>query len=91
MNKLMLTLMLAADNPYSSKLINMLGDIKGWILGTIAAITGVVIAVHGVKYQQGDGQEKAEATKNIKKTAIMGGGIFFLVWFGTYVATTMAG
>lgn len=92
MNKFMNLYLLAAEagNPYSAKLINLLGDVKGWILGIVATITAVVIAFHGLKYQQGDGQEKAEAIKNIKKSAIMGGGIFFLVWFGSYVATKMA-
>jgi hypothetical protein len=35
--------------------------------------------------------EKQEAARNIKRTLIVGGGIFFLAWFANWVITKMAG
>ena len=49
-----------------------------------------VVAIYGTNYIQGNGQEKAKAWEDIKKTIIMGGGIFFLAWLAIDVASFFA-
>jgi len=65
---------------YASTLSGLLIDIKSWLLVVIGALTILVISYESIKYLAGDGNEKAEALGNIKKTLAMGGGIFFLIW-----------
>ena len=74
-------------NPYILEAINILSEVKGWIMGLVAAVTIVVVARDGVKYQGGDDTEKAAMAKSIRNTLIMGGGIFFLVWLAGYIIT----
>ena len=38
-----------------------------------------------VKHQAGDGMEKEQAVREIKKSITMCAGAFFLVWFVTYL------
>jgi len=80
---------MASSNPFVPKITAILNDIKGWFLALVAVVTVVVILIHAFKYFQGDGSEKAEAMSNIKKTVYMGGGVFFLIWFATYVVDKM--
>jgi len=80
---------LGAANPYVSKINGLLTDAKGWLFGIIGGITVLVIVAQGVKYQQGGEDEKASAKKAIRGALIMGGGIFFLAWLGTYVVSKM--
>ncbi len=82
-------LIMASSNPFVPKITAILNDIKGWFLALVAVVTVVVILIHAFKYFQGDGSEKAEAMSNIKKTVYMGGGVFFLIWFATYVVDKM--
>lgn len=82
-------LIMASSNPFVPRIISLLNEIKGWFLALIAVVTVVVILIYSFKYFQGDGSEKAEAISNIKKTIYMGGGVFFLIWFATYVVDKM--
>lgn len=75
------------NNPYIVETINLLGEIKGWIMGLVAAVTLVAVAWHGVRYQGGDDAEKANMAKKIRNDLLMGGGIFFLVWLAGYIIT----
>jgi hypothetical protein len=77
------------NNPYLSKVIALIEGLKGWGLALVGVITAAVIVKDCLQYQQGSSQEKAEARDNIKKHLYMGGGIFFLVWFATYVVSYM--
>jgi len=79
------------DNPYVVEIINILNQIKGWIFALIGVVTVVIVVKNAFAYQAGDSAEKQEAARNIKKTLIMGGGIFFLAWFANWVITKMAG
>lgn len=74
---------------YVNKISAILADLQGWILLLVGAITTVRIAKEGISYQQGGVSEKANAMSNIKSTLYMGGGIFLLVWFATYVIAKM--
>jgi hypothetical protein len=74
---------------YVSKVTSIITDLQGWILLLVGAITTLRIAKEGVAYQQGGISEKANAMQNIKSTLYMGGGIFALVWFATYIVTKM--
>lgn len=82
-------LVMASSNPFVPKITNLLNEVKGWLLALVAVVTVVVILIHSFKYFQGDGSEKAEAISNIKKSFYMGGGVFFLIWFATYVIDKM--
>lgn len=90
MNNFLNYLVLADTNPYLSKATGILGDLKGWLLGLVAAVTLVVIVKHGLEYQAGGEGEKSEAVKGIRKDLIMGGAIFFLVWLASYIITKMS-
>lgn len=81
---------LTGSNPYVTKAISYLTDVKGWILTIIGILTAVVVAVYGTNYISGNGQEKAKAWEDIKKTIVMGGGIFFLAWLAIDVASFFA-
>ena len=81
---------LTASNPYVTKVITYLTNVQGWILTIIGILTAVVVAIYGTNYIQGNGQEKAKAWEDIKKTIIMGGGIFFLAWLAIDVASFFA-
>lgn len=89
MNKITCFTLMAVANPYVSKINGILDDAKGWIFAIIGAVTAVIVAKQGIQYQQGGADEKAQATKDIRKTIMMGGGIFMLVWLAGYVIQKM--
>ncbi len=66
------------DNLYVVEIINILNQIKRWIFTFIRVVTVVIVVKNAFDYQEGDSAEKQEAARNIKRTLIMGGGIFFL-------------
>lgn len=76
---------------YVNALISLLNEFKGWILTAIGVVTGVMVAINGMKYQKGTVAEKQQAIVDIRSTLEMGGGIFFLVWLAIYVSAKMAG
>ena len=76
--------------PYLDTIAGILNDIKVWFFALIGVVTLVVIVVQAFKYQAGDSSEKQDAARNIKKALIMGGGIFVLSWFATYVIDKMS-
>lgn len=61
-----------------------------WLFALIGVVTLVVIIIQAFKYQAGDSSEKQDAVRNIRRTIIMGGGVFVLSWFATYVIDRMA-
>jgi len=76
--------------PYLDTIASILNDVKGWFFALIGVVTLVVIVKNAFAYQAGDSAEKQEALKNIRRTIIMGGGIFVLAWFATYVIDRMS-
>lgn len=58
----------------------LLNDLQGYLLGLIGAVTTIMVAIYAVKFLMGDSSDKSEAVSNIKRTLIMGGGIFVLIW-----------
>lgn len=80
-----------SDNPYVNKTTELIGKVKGWGLALVGAVTVIKIIQYGIQYQGGSSDEKQDAVKSIRKTFIMGGGIFFLVWFAGYVVEQYAG
>jgi hypothetical protein len=48
-----------------------------------------VVVKNAFAYQAGDSAEKQDAIRNIRRAIIMGGGIFILSWFATYVIAKM--
>lgn len=78
-------------NPYVDKLIEIIDKFKGWGLAIIGVVTVVKVVQYGIQYQGGAEDEKVQAVKLIRKTLIMGGGIFFLVWLAAYIITEMSG
>ena len=69
----------------------LIKQLQGYLLGLIGVITTIMVAIYGVKFLMGDSGDKSESITNIKKTLIMGGGIFFLVWFSGEVITKFKG
>ncbi len=76
--------------PYLDAIAGILNDVKGWFFALVGVVTLIVVVKNAFAYQAGDSVEKQEAIKNIKKTILMGGGIFVLSWFATYVIERMA-
>ena len=76
--------------PYLDTIISILNDVKGWFFALIGIVTLVVVVKNAFAYQAGDSAEKQDAIRSIKKSIIMGGGIFILSWFATYVITKMS-
>lgn len=70
---------------------SILKDLRTWITSLIGAITIVRVLILAVKHQAGDGMEKEQAMREIKKCLVMCGGCFFLVWFVTYLISKMKG
>lgn len=70
---------------YVSALVALLTEMKGWLLGTVATITVVMIIINGINYQHGNSSQKVQAVDNIKSTLKMGGGIFALAALALYV------
>ena len=76
--------------PYLDTITGILNDVKGWFFALIGIVTLVVVVKNAFAYQAGDSAEKQDAIRSIKKAIIMGGGIFILSWFATYVITKMS-
>jgi len=76
--------------PYIDVISGILNEVKGWFFALIGVVTLVVIIKNAFAYQAGDSAEKQDALRNIRRTIIMGGGIFVLAWFATYVIDRMA-
>ncbi|MFO7928807.1 MAG: hypothetical protein R6U35_03985 [Candidatus Humimicrobiaceae bacterium] len=76
--------------PYIDVIAGILNEVKVWLFTLIGIVSLVVIVIQGFRYQGGDSAEKQEAIRNIKRTVIMGGGIFVLAWFATYVIDRMS-
>lgn len=79
------------DNPYVNKTIEIIGKLKTWALALVGVITVVKIVQYAIQYQSGGDDDKVVAIKSIRRTIIMGGGIFFLVWFASYVVEQYSG
>ena len=76
--------------PYLDTITSILNDVKGWFFALIGIVTLVVVVKNAFAYQAGDSAEKQDALRSIKKAIVMGGGIFILSWFATYVITKMS-
>ena len=76
--------------PYIDIIAGILNEVKVWLFTLIGIVSLVVIVIQGFRYQSGDSAEKQEAIRNIKRTILMGGGIFVLAWFATYVINKMS-
>jgi len=76
--------------PYIDTIAGILNEVKGWFFALIGVVTLVVIIKNAFAYQAGDSAEKQDALRNIRRTIIMGGGIFVLAWFATYVIEKMS-
>ncbi len=76
--------------PYLDVISGILNDVKVWLFALIGVVTLVVIVIQAFKYQAGDSSEKQDAVRNIRRTIMMGGGIFVLSWFATYVIDRMS-
>jgi hypothetical protein len=76
--------------PYIDTIAGILNEVKVWLFTLIGIVSLVVIVIQGFRYQSGDSSEKQEAIRNIKRTIIMGGGIFVLAWFATYIINKMS-
>jgi len=79
------------DNPYIVQIVEILNQVKVWLLTLIGVVTVVVIIISAIKYQAGDQSEKADEARKIRNSILMGAGIFLLVWFATWVINIMAG
>ena len=76
--------------PYLDTITGILNDIKGWIFALIGIVTLVVVVKNAFAYQAGDSAEKQDSIRSIRKALIMGGGIFVLAWFASYVISKMS-
>jgi hypothetical protein len=70
---------------YISEIKILIEEIQGWLLAIVGGLSIIMIAIYGIRYIAGGVAEKVEAISNIKKTLIMGIGVFVLVWFGAYI------
>jgi len=76
--------------PYLAPISEILDEVKVWLYTLIGIVTMVVVVIQAFKYQAGDAAEKQDAIRHIRNAIIMGGGIFILAWFATYVINKMA-
>ena len=76
--------------PYLDVISGILNEVKVWLYTLIGIVTMVVVVIQAFKYQAGDAAEKQDAIRHIRNAIIMGGGIFILAWFATYVISKMA-
>ena len=76
--------------PYIDTIAGILNEVKGWFFALIGVVTLIVVIKNAFAYQAGDSAEKQDALRNIRRTIIMGGGIFVLAWFATYVIEKMS-
>lgn len=56
-----------------------------WLLSLIGVVAVIKIVQYAFQYQNGNNEEKAQAVSLIRKTIILGGGVFFLVWIAKFV------
>ncbi|MEN8906916.1 MAG: hypothetical protein ABF289_13240 [Clostridiales bacterium] len=75
---------------YIDEIKKIFEEMQNWLLALVGGITVLMIAVYGIRYLVGDVTDKIESMSNIKKTIIMGVGIFFLIWFGEYIIDRFA-
>lgn len=73
------------NNPFIGVINGIFGDFKVWMIAILGSLTVAIIIKHGIDYQKGNTAEKQEAAAGIKKTLIMGAGIFILAWLVTYI------
>ena len=66
---------------------SILKDVQLWLTSLVAGITIVKVLIAVIRHQAGDGMEKEQAMREIKKSITMAGGCFFLVWFVTYLVS----
>lgn len=64
---------------------SILKDVQLWLTSLVAGITVVKILILVIKHQAGDGMEKEQSVREMKKSITMAGGCFFLVWFVGYI------
>lgn len=76
--------------PYLDVISGILNEVKVWLYTLIGIVTLVVVVIQAFRYQAGDAAEKQDAIRHIRNAIIMGGGIFILAWFATYVINKMA-
>jgi len=76
--------------PYLDVISGILNEVKVWLYTLIGIVTLVVVVIQAFKYQAGDAAEKQDAIRHIRNSIIMGGGIFILAWFATYVINKMS-
>ena len=76
--------------PYIDTIAGILNEVKVWLYALTGVVTLVVVIIQAFRYQAGDAAEKQDAVRNIRRTIIMGGGIFALAWFATYVIDRMS-
>lgn len=69
----------------------ILEDVKLWLTSIIGGVTVAKVLMLAVKHQAGDGMEKEQAMREIKKSVTMAAGSFFLVWFVTYLMGKVQG
>ena len=70
---------------------SILKDVQLWLTSIIGGVTVAKVLMLAVKHQAGDGMEKEQAMREIKKYITMCGGSFFLVWFVTYLMGKVQG
>ena len=70
---------------------SILKDIQLWLTSIIGGVTVAKVLMLAVKHQAGDGMEKEQAMREIKKSVVMCAGSFFLVWFVTYLMGKVQG
>lgn len=80
-----------SDNPFVNKTIEIITKLKTWSLALIGVLSVVKVIQYALQYQSGGDDEKQMAVKSIRKTLMMGGGVFFLVWFASYVVEQYSG
>ena len=69
----------------------ILKDVQLWLTSLIGGVTVAKVLLLAVKHQAGDGMEKEQAVREIKKSITMCAGAFFLVWFVTYLMGKVQG
>lgn len=70
---------------------SILKDVQVWLTSLIGGVTIAKILLLAVKHQAGDGMEKEQSMREIKKCVTMCAGCFFLVWFATYLISKVQG
>jgi len=73
------------NNKNLLEIAKVLGNVKGWLIALIGAVTIVVVVIQAFNYQSGDPGEKAEAIKRIRNTIFFGVGVSIFAWFSEYV------